>query len=275
MVMPSLPTCEKILEKRVNGHGNTEYLLNWNGNGINNDTTWEEEQDIDNFKTLLEKFNLASSSDATQDFSVEKIIEKRIGASGTTEYFVKWKGYGNDDNTWEEGISLNCPQLISEYERTSNIRQQSVEVEPADDFKVEKIIDKRTKAGLTEYLVKWQGYGNEDNTWEEGKDLNCKDIIAIYEKKLTGNEDFVVEKIITKCINDNGKTEYLLKWKGYGDEDNTWEEADNLTCKDQIAEFERKEKERKSGKRKGDNSSDEWTVGDDDGPRTSPRKRRK
>ena len=54
------------------------------------------------------------------------------------------------------------------------------------------------------------GYGKEDNTWKEAKDLNCKELLNNYEKQLAGTEDFKVEKIITKCINDQGKTEYLF-----------------------------------------------------------------
>ena len=57
-------------------------------------------------------------------------------------------------------------------------------------------------------------------------------------------EKYVVDKVVNKRTNRrrNGRVEYLIKWKGYDDKDNTWEPRENLDCEDLIEEFEKIQK---------------------------------
>ena len=86
--------------------------------------------------------------------------------------------------------------------------------------------------------------------------------------------EYIVERVVDKRVKGKGKIEYLLKWKGFDDADNTWEPADNLECFKLIEEFESKAKaggkERKipaardRKKKTGSSSSDDETNADAD-----------
>ena len=50
---------------------------------------------------------------------------------------------------------------------------------------------------------------------------------------MSDGEEFVVDRILDKRIK-NGKTEYLISWKGFGPEENTWEPKANMDCPEMI-----------------------------------------
>lgn len=45
---------------------------------------------------------------------VEKLVEVRI-SKGNRQFLVRWKGYGESADTWENEKDLNCPQLIEKF----------------------------------------------------------------------------------------------------------------------------------------------------------------
>ena len=66
-------------------------------------------------------------------------------------------------------------------------------------FVVEKIINKRIKGEVQQYLVKWQGYDDpSDLTWEPIENLqNCKESIDEYERAHKKKKDKTKDKITT------------------------------------------------------------------------------
>ncbi|RWS14081.1 chromobox protein 1-like isoform X3 [Dinothrombium tinctorium] len=57
-----------------------------------------------------------SKSNSDTDYTVERILDKRINDDGVIEYFLKWQDYDESFNTWEPIGNLMCDSLVTEFE---------------------------------------------------------------------------------------------------------------------------------------------------------------
>ena len=69
-------------------------------------------------------------AEGNEDYSVEKVLDRRIGKSGEIEYLLKRNGTGSDDNTWEPYENLDCKDnkierkaAIDAFEKQYNEKQ--------------------------------------------------------------------------------------------------------------------------------------------------------
>lgn len=49
-------------------------------------------------------------------------------------------------------------------------------------YAVEKIIDVRIRQGDKEYFLKWENYPESFNSWVKEKNMDCPDLVKIFEK---------------------------------------------------------------------------------------------
>ena len=59
------------------------------------------------------------------------------------------------------------------------------EVEQSEDFQVAKVINHRWIKGHLQYLVKWKGLDESENSWEDEANLNCTNLIDAYVRSKT------------------------------------------------------------------------------------------
>ncbi|XP_050300291.1 chromobox protein homolog 1-like [Anthonomus grandis grandis] len=150
-------------------------------------------------------------------------------------------------------------------------KKASPSPEPAEEYVVEKIIDVRVKNGVREYLLKWIGYDDKDNTWEPESNLDCPGLIKAFEadraekeserskkrkststptpdqkggkkwkgedKKLAGFDRGLEPEKIIGATNSSGPLMFLMKWVGTDEADLVPAKQANVKCPQVVIKF--------------------------------------
>lgn len=51
------------------------------------------------------------------------------------------------------------------------------------DYEVERLMDHEVKRNRICFLVRWKGFGSDQDSWEPESNLNCPEILSAYKKK--------------------------------------------------------------------------------------------
>jgi Chromo (CHRromatin Organisation MOdifier) domain len=79
------------------------------------------------------------------------------------------------------GLPPLSKQLMPIEAVESSADHQPSAVDPEDNqYKVEELVRKRRIRGKVQYLVKWLGYSDIENTWEAKRDID-PDLVAAFE----------------------------------------------------------------------------------------------
>jgi chromodomain protein Y len=57
---------------------------------------------------------------------------------------------------------------------------------------------------------------------------------ALQFAKMATNSEFVVEEVLDARLNTRGKFEYFIKWKGFQNDESTWEPEENVQGCDAV-----------------------------------------
>ncbi|XP_047461359.1 chromobox protein homolog 3a isoform X2 [Mugil cephalus] len=150
------------------------------------------------------------AQDEPEEFVVEKVLDQRL-VNGKVEFFLKWKGFTDADNTWEPEENLDCPELISAFlEAQKNVKEKPVptkrkastdesdETEPkkkdvaekprgfARNLEPERIIGATDSSGELMFLMKWKDSDEADLVPAREANTRCPQVvISFYEERLT------------------------------------------------------------------------------------------
>lgn len=251
-------------DKLVNGK--LHYNIRWKGYSAKDDT-WEP-------KSKLSCPELISAYEAAKvevvDYEVESVMGEKI-ENGARYFLIKWKGYNEEDNSWEPEDQVECVDLIEKFRDLSRSTVKRPAKRPAEvahkspssskktklSPKKAKITPKKAKntskkAKTTPKTAAKKMRGRKaaksqdpDDTDDDGTDEDVHANESDGDGELITGDDleFEVEKIVEQRVFDDQK-EYKIRWKGCSAKDDSWEHEDNISCPDILAAFLKKKKKK-------------------------------
>lgn len=256
------------------------YLVRWKNYGAESDT-WEPEASL-SCPELIKKYNDAHNVESS---APKKKAEKK---------------------TKETAAPITKKSKRAAADKPKAGGGDVATEEPEEDYEVEDIVNHKTERGKTSFLIRWKGWASEHDTWEPESTLSCPEIVEKYkkanmadapasspkksakvdvkkdkkekkgkkEKKSKGEDDYEVQLIVDEKTEKSQKL-YLVRWKGWSPDNDTWEPESSLNCPDLIKKFQDNlAKKRPSAPKRGSAKKPKYAEIEEDTIVEAPRKRK-
>jgi len=171
----------------------------------------------------------------SKQYKVEAILGHRKTKDKKMLYYkIRWEGYESSDDTWEPFYRLSCPKLMAEYNAkkritiTKKLQSKKKQYHARIAKQSRKKKRKPRKSQLSDDESNEESFEADDKEEEKPADDESEEE--------SEDEDYEVQKII-KVRKKNKTREFLVRWKRYGSDKDTWEPEANLNCPDLIEKF--------------------------------------
>ncbi|XP_065358591.1 heterochromatin protein 1 [Calliphora vicina] len=159
----------------------------------------------------------SGSSDEDAEYVVEKICSRRV-RKGKVEYFLKWKGYPESDNTWEPEENLDCQDLIQQFEENRLKDEASSSAKPEKPAKKKEETSGRTSSASNKRKNEdSKASGSKKKRSETGKDETDTESVSggsTKHSELTGFDKGLEAEKILGASDSNGGLYFLIQFKG-------------------------------------------------------------
>lgn len=197
------------------------------------------------------------TAEEEEEYEVEDIIDHKT-VRGKLQYLIRWKGYDADNDSWEPESTVNCPDIVARYneknlkpekkgkpKKVAKEADQDENEEPINEEEQEDDIESE-KAPLNKKTIGRGRPKQRKSTGRPKKVDNDRDKNSDDDNEENDEVEYEVEKIIDVHFKRNGDREFLIRWKGFKSDADTWEPEDNVNCPDLIDKFMKKVNDAKS-----------------------------
>ncbi|XP_049872163.1 chromobox protein homolog 5-like [Pectinophora gossypiella] len=167
-----------------------------------------------------------SSGSSEEEYVVEKVLDKRT-VKGKTQYLLKWKGYKEEESTWEPVENLDCEELIKTFEENLKEKQKTEKKKPEDRGK------KRVRESSEETSTSRKGRATSVSSADEHKESKrSKD-----DKSKSGFDKGLKAEKIIGASDATGELMFLVKWADSDEAELVPAKVANVKCPQQVIAF--------------------------------------